>query len=391
MNRRRATLWALFGAASLTAASTAQAQDQPWLRDRRFTFGPGVKGDRLEYNAGVGATFGYNSNLFLRSGTAEEPRADSFLLSITPFVRVMSRAPSDGTKPSYSFTGQAALSYYEFFAGPTKNDTDNVSGHRNFGALAGLGLTIAPGQRWSGELHGTLARSIQPSNLGDPTASYNRTIPSAGTSISWTPGGGLFVWRVIGYDFTYNYFEASRFERFNNLNHTISTSSSWRFLPRTSLFNESKLSLMRYTSSDTEQPNGDAVSTRFGANGLVTNGFGFLVAGGWASTFFDSKAGAGKQDFDTFIAQAEARFYLTAPPHKEDEPGVYPSTFVLGYLRDWQQSYIGNFYGRDRGYGTLSYFFNGRVLASLTGGVARLNFPATAFASIGSCPTSART
>jgi hypothetical protein len=240
-----------------------------------------------------------------------------------------------------------------------------------------MGLTIAPGSRWSGNLRGAYTRSIQPSNLGDPTASYNRDLVGAGASVTWAPGGGLFSWSA-GYDLTYNYFEAQRYREFNYLTHTVGTQATWRFLPRTSVFSDSKVSFIRYSAATTTQSDGTAVTTRVGLNGLVTNAFGFLVAGGWASTFFDAKGGV-QDDFDSFVAQAEARFYLSAPPKKEDEPGLYPTTLTFGYVRDWTQSFVGNFYQRDRGYGNLAYFFNGQVLATLGGGVARLHFPTTFF------------
>jgi hypothetical protein len=368
---------ALLGVGSaLLLSSEASAQEQPWLRDRRLTDGRGIRTDTLEIHAGVAAGLTYDTNVFLRADSAAEPRADAFRLAITPFASVATRSNPELGRPSYAFTGNAAVSYYEFFKG--QQDTpDDLSGHRNVGVLAALALTIAPGARWSGDLHGSVVRSIQPSNLGDPTASFNRTVPSAGVGLIWAPGGGLFSWKV-GYDGTYNYFEASRFKEFNNLTHVISSTANWRFLPRTSLFSDSRLTLIRYVNP-TIQSNGDAISTRIGANGLVTSGVGFLVAGGWASTVFGAKGGSGSQDFDSFVAQAELRFYLSAPPKKENEAGVYPSTFTVGYIRDWSQSYIGNFYQRDRGYASLGYFFNGVVLATLTGGVARIGFPATTF------------
>ena len=116
-----------------------------------------------------------------------------------------------------------------------------------------------------------------------------------------------------------------------------------------------------------------------GADGLFTSAVGFLVAGGWASTLFHAKQGDPEQNFDSFVAQAELRFYLTSPPRRENEPGLYPSVLTFGYVRDWNQSYIGNYYHRDRGYASLGYFFNGVILASLTAGVSRLSFPESFF------------
>lgn len=388
MNLRRATHQALFGIGGvlLSASVSAQQQEgksapeQVWLRDSRLTGGPGIRTDRWVIQPGVGASFGYDSNIFLRSGNdtaasgGNVPVADAFKLAITPFVTLASRAAD--LKPAYAFNATASASYYQFFKG-TKSTGDDISGNSNLGVGATSALTIAPGSRWSGQLRGSFSRSIQPSNLGDPTASYNRDVVGGGAGVTWSPGGGLFSWSA-GYDLTYNYFEAQAFRSYNYLNHTVGSTATWRFLPRTSVFSDSKISFIRYAAATTTQSDGMAVSTRVGLNGLVTNAFGFLVAGGWASTFFDSK-GANQEDFDSFVAQAEARFYLSAPPRKEDEPGLYPTTLTFGYIRDWTQSFIGNFYQRDRGYGNLAYFFNGQVLSTLGGGVSRLHFPATVF------------
>lgn len=380
-----ATLGALFSVGVLLVASAAEAQEQTWLRDRRFTYGEGVAGEKLVYQAGVSAAMTYDSNVFLRSGTADEPLVDAFRLSITPVVGVMSRKAPEGQRNAYQLNGIASISYFEFFKGLRSGDVNSVNedlgGHRNVGVVSALSLTIAPGERWSGQVSGGLIRSIQPSNLGDPSASYNRTVPNGAANLTWTPGGGLFVWRLVGYELLYNYFEAERFQRYSNMNHAVSSQITWRFLPRTSVFSESRVQFIRYTSNETEQSNGDAVTTRFGANGLVTNGLGFLVAAGWSSTFFDARPGSqvGPQDFDKFIAQAEARFYLSTPG-KEGAPGVHPSQLAIGYMRDWTQSFVGNFYGRDRGYANFSYFIDGRWLANASAGIARLSFPQSEFA-----------
>src|SRR5262245_21673743 len=114
MNRRGARLWALLGAGCFLAASTAEAQEQPWLKDRKFTYGPGIQGERFEYSGGVAAALTYDSNVFLRADTAAEPRADAFRLSITPFVGVTSKAPQNGQKAPYTLSANLALSYYEF-------------------------------------------------------------------------------------------------------------------------------------------------------------------------------------------------------------------------------------------------------------------------------------
>lgn len=373
----------LLGARSASADEVAKpVPNEVWIRDTRFRKGPGFVGEHYIISPWVGAALEYDSNVFLRSGSKtienESPKVDAFRLSITPYVTVEPRGNLRGR--SYAFYLSAGATYYEFFQGFTKpGPNDDLKGHRNAAVAVASKLVFAPGARLSGDIHGALVRTVQPGNIGDPTAAYNRTTPSAGAGIAWSPGGGLFTWGA-GYDATFTLFDENQFKPLNNTAHTFSTTSTWRFLPRTSVFTEARLTMFRYSDTTSTQSNGDTVSAKAGLNGLVTNGFGFLVAAGWSSTFFDQK-GASTGDFDSFIAQVEGRFYLTPPPAEadKDKPGAYPSTLVLGYLRDWQQSYIGNYFQRDRAYANLGYFLGGKWFATLGAGFSRLHFPQTVF------------
>jgi hypothetical protein len=393
MNRRRATLlWAAFSALGVLSGVTtkAEAQEQPWLRDRRYTDGSGIPVGDFVFHPGIGAELGYDSNILLRSGSANEPRVEALRLTITPHIQFNNQLqPAEGAagnaparRPVYNLSGNVALSYNEFFKINTGGDS--LPRHRNLGILAGLRLAIAPYGKLGGEVHGDVVRTIQPSNLGDPSVTFNRTTPRFGGSVVWRPGGGLFEWSVLGYTAAYTYFEDEPYNNLSNWYHQFYSRGSWRFRPRTALVFDSTLGMYRYRDV-TERPDGDIVRSRIGLNGLVTNVFGFTVMGGWGSTFYDSKVpGDPGTDYDSFIGQAEARFYLSNPPReagvddsRPSRPGLFPSTIAIGYTRDFAQSYISNFYQRDRGYATLSYFFGGVVLASLTGGVARNSFPAS--------------
>ncbi len=52
----------------------------------------------------------------------------------------------------------------------------------------------------------------------------------------------------------------------------------------------------------------------------------------------------------------------------------------LGYTRDVSNSYLGNFYQRDRGYVGISYLLGGVFVTSLTAGIANIRFPDSYFA-----------
>src|SRR5579871_4732844 len=59
----------------LAAPAIASAQDQPWLKDRRFTEGPGYRVGDFELHPGAALEFGYDSNYLRRSGNAGDAPA----------------------------------------------------------------------------------------------------------------------------------------------------------------------------------------------------------------------------------------------------------------------------------------------------------------------------
>src|SRR5260221_663088 len=56
----------------LSYSTVALAQEQVWLKDRRYSEGIGIRTGDLELHPGLGAEFGYDSNYFLRADS-EDP------------------------------------------------------------------------------------------------------------------------------------------------------------------------------------------------------------------------------------------------------------------------------------------------------------------------------
>src|SRR6185295_10781442 len=95
----------------------SNAQDQPWLRDRRYTEGIGYRVGDFELHPGVAAEFGYDSN-YLRRDTLP---VGSLRLRITPSLSLATlgkerreQAPA-ATPPSVEFRAGVSLTYNEFF------------------------------------------------------------------------------------------------------------------------------------------------------------------------------------------------------------------------------------------------------------------------------------
>src|SRR6185436_16645477 len=98
------------------------------------------------------------------------------------------------------------------------------------------------------------------------------------------------------------------------------------------------------------------LKTRFGLTGLITSRFSTLLAIGYGTTLADNGQSATTRQYDSIIGQAEGTFFLSPNPASGDPGSVTLalSSVTVGYTRDFANSYLGNFYGSDKGYAKLS-------------------------------------
>ena len=367
----------LLGAGLMSSA--ASAQEQPWLKDRRYTEGPGYRTGDLEIHPGIAGEVGYDSNYFLRA-SSEKP-IETARLRLTPSLALSTlsaqrRVGDTGlAEPAkVDFRSQAALSFSEFI--PTQSTTsDQVKEQRNVAAIANVQLSILPHRPWGGSLFGDFVRSVQPSQ--NPDANFNRMVGRVGGDIAWQPGGGVFDWR-LGYEFAAVAFQDDAFKNLGTTQSTVSTRGRWRFLPRTAWMYDASIGFIRYTDSTSPQRDSDPVRARIGINGLVTPSFALLAMAGWGSSFYNEnqKSRVSAQQFDGPIGQAELRWFITPNPSSDPAAATLAlSSIAVGYQRDFFNSYLGEYYTRDRGYLNLSHFFSGRLLVVVDGGAARIGYP----------------
>jgi hypothetical protein len=355
-------------------AGAASAQDQIWLKDRRFTEGMGVRAGDLELHPGLAAEAGYDSNYFLRSSKYPAPNGPigALRFRLTPSLALSTisqqRREGDGgagEPPKLTFRAGAAATYNELIA--TNSDySSQVSSQRNVGWLANLSLAILPQRPWGADLFADFTRTVQPST--DPDNNFNRMDARFGGGVIWTPGGGMFDWR-LGYQYTLSYFEDTLFRSLSTGEHQANTKGRWRFLPRTALMYDATLGFLRYNNPDPGRLNSTPVRARLGMNGLITQSFGVLAMAGWGSSFYTGAANA--QQFDSIIAQAELTWFITANPSTDPAAASQAlSSISVGYVRDFVNSYISDFYRSDRFYARASYFAGGKFLLQAEGGAA---------------------
>lgn len=377
-------LVAAFALATVGVEREAAAQDQPWLTDRRFTEGPGILVGDFELHPGISAEFGYDRNFFRRAD--DEAPLDALRLRVTPSFAIATLGPQrrpGGAQPDVAFRAGVSATYNEFIPlSGTSADQTLLQNNRNVGGAADLSLRFFPGRVFFGELTLNGSRIFQPSQQGIDLG-FVRWVTSGAAEVGWAPRGGVFEAR-LGYRFDGTFFEAEPAQSLSNMANTITAKGRWRFLPRTSLSFDGSVGFIDYfapnTSGQTVQKTSSIpVRARVGFNGLITDWLSVLAMGGWGASFYKLPAGVtptASQDFDSFIAQAEAKFFLTPNPKADPSKATMSiSTLTLGFVRDFYDSYISTFYERNRGYLTLSYFFGGKVFLLLDGGVAGLTYP----------------
>jgi len=120
----------LFGAAF--SAARAGAQAQPWLDDRRFGGGIGLRTGNFELHPAVAGEMGYDSNFYQAAGRVSgrgsgalfnEPDVGVVRFRVTPSLTLKTlgaqRTAGDegaATPPKVNFSAEASASYNELLA-----------------------------------------------------------------------------------------------------------------------------------------------------------------------------------------------------------------------------------------------------------------------------------
>ncbi len=366
----------------------AVAQEQPWLKDRRVGEGIGIRTGDLELHPGVASELGFDSNYFQRAGGGTEEVIPTLRLRLTPSLSVATLGPQRGaagqqsaSPPDVSFRAKGSVTYGELFA--LSGGSAAVQAARKQRYLSGdLGLRVdlRPGRPLGGDLLADVRRIMEPSNSPDAAVAFDRDIVRLGAGVLWRPGGGVLDWR-LGYELRLNFFEGGQLRDLTNRHQYLQTRGRWRFLPRSALVYDGEIGSIHYSSPNNwVLKDSRPLRTRIGYQGLITRRFGLLALGGWGASFYRPSYAAPVEDFDSFIGQGELKwFVLPQPKLPEDGAPVGLSSVAVGYLRDFFNSYLTDFYQRDRGYVSVAYFLGGTVVVMAEGGVSHISYPRSYF------------
>ncbi len=352
-------LWVMVAAVAATTLP-GNAQAQGWLEDRQRTEGPGFRIGDFELHPGLGVEIGYDSNLYYADDDATRPAVDSGILRATAHLMFATRGQQrrqegessgggEGTtagQPSVTFRGGVAGSFYTFF-----NDIDRS----NMELDASLALNILPGRPFSVSLTEQFGRSIRPFAENFAPVSYARIQNDAGVAFNFNTTGQVLQISA-GYNFRLDFFEDELFQYGNRFQHVISLKETFRFLPQTALIHDTSFIVLDYfgpAGGSSLVNDGFLLRSRIGLNGAFTREFSVLATVGYAAGFYSGTA-TYEQEYESVAAQVEARWQISEQ-----------SRLTFGYDRDFQPSFVGNFYRRDRGYAAFQTVVDGSFLLGL--------------------------
>lgn len=371
---KRSLCAALMFGAVLGASGSAGAQ--VWLSDRALSEGRGIRTGNFELHPGIGTEFGYDSNAFYQSASdaagMSRTATSALRLRITPSFSVstlgaqrLRNSDTTASMPTVNFRAGLAVGVHLFFS---PDGGSNVSTLNGVDGTASVRANFFPGRTWQFSIGDVFQRSIQSGAevlLSDrTTTSPTRNFNTATLELAYAPGRGTFEFR-LGYNFIANIFDnpgtlsdGRNYSSLNYLSHDITARVSWRFLPKTAVLFDAGVTPTNYIGSSgpgwyTGLFNSTPMRARVGLNGLITEKIALLALVGYQGTFF-----SGGDNADTVIGQLELRWIISEL-----------ANFRVGFQRDIQNSFIGNFAIRNRGYLTYQHSFNRRFLLQLDGSV----------------------
>jgi len=352
----------------------------------------------FELHPSIAGEAGYDSNWFLRSSATNVAYANSapaapvvgaLEFRITPalYLSTLSaqrrQLAAGQPGPTFGFRGGVSATYREFVGVQNSNSsaTDNISSQRNVSIGADGNLDILPGQPVGGNVGASYGRVIQPNVVtADPDQSFIYDTIGGTANLRFQPGSGTLTW-TVGYHIADTIFETSAGTPYNNLTQGGAMKGTWRFRPRTNLFYDLTVDYVSFENAASAAPlllSSTPVRTRIGVNGLITDRFAAEAAVGWGASFFNKvEAFPAEPQYDSVIAHAELKWFLSASPGIEDatKVGLTLSSIAIGYDRNFQTSYLGNYLGTDRGYLKFTYLFAGRAVVSLEGSGTAMEYP----------------
>ncbi len=349
----------------LAAPATAAAQDEmgmsaddlsePPAPEPGFWEGGGVKiSDDMVFHPSFDLSTGYQTNIF--SADDGDPRPAFFAPGDTGAVgapvllvgvnggiatrpkirREAEPASGPSARPSLAFKGDLNLTWRQYISDyPVVSDQSDLQ----IGLLADARFN--PEGELTFILRDGFTRAVRPP-AQEAFGSVDRDKNELTLGAIFKPGGGA-IQGYANYVFTIDFFEPSNLSFANRMQHMFNLGGKWQWLPKTQFQADI---FVGYTSADdaTYKPAGTPFKFMAGTSTLITPTFGTVLKGGWGYGAYDTGPA-----FNSYLALVEGRWAL----------GPF-TRLAFGYLHDFADSLVGNYYVDHAFYGRLAMQFVGR-------------------------------
>mgnify|MGYP002629056695 CR=1 FL=1 len=212
-------------------------------------------------------------------------------------------------------------------------DNESINNLTNFGGNADLGVDFAARRAISLTVFNNFSRALRPNNW-ETTATLNRINNQVGARVSFHPGETperrpLEISLMGAY--VKDEFEDFAFGDTSTVRSRLT--GSWRFLPRTAAILDAGWDFRSFGTVSQFTSNSSPWRVQGGLAGALTSRVTFRLTAGWGNSMHDSGA-----SFNSALGNVSLGYAPSA------------TTFLaVGYSRDFQQSYYGNFVDANRG------------------------------------------
>ena len=312
--------------------------------------------DGLLLHLGLGAEAGYDSNVFYQQNNT----TGSGILRFTTYAQLVNATRTSQSPSALTFSAAAGLTYRRFTSSDAKIDPYRDA----FMPNGSLSIGTTSGQFSFAVLDAFTRIEDTPYTAGE--APYTRDNNIASVQGSWAPGGGRIT-ATLRYTNTIDIFEDNDLKFANSLTHQLMLDASWKWLPKTAIFLQATQGYVTYLEPQPLVADGGKVSSYplhvlVGLRGLITPRISALVAAGYANGFYSSGATTNGLLGSSYL-QAQATFTPTVL-----------SRIVVGYLHDFVNSVISNYYNDDSVYASWVQQLGGRVALDLSGRYSHKDF-----------------
>ena len=369
----RLILYAALVVGSFSWPSALLAQGQPWLSDRAVGKGAGIKAGPFVLHPGISGEAGYDSNYYQRAGSLIDdvnfgPVVPMLRFRVTPNLALKTRSSSSRV----AFGLKTNLTYNEFFS--LNNEfRSEVSALRRLMGGADASLTLFPEGEWSGQFDTNYQYIAEPSNQPGLDSNFDRSLIGLNMALKWAPGAGRFNWTLVQTGTTLTLFRRQTSNLLDRNQFNFTSFGQWDFLPKTAVIFDGSFGSVR--TQDVAKSNGVKLKGRIGLSGLITERVSLTAKGGWGAGFYDG--GANPQDYSSFIGNAELKWFLNSKGSGSNDakPAIGISSVAAGYSRDFSDSYLGEFFRKDREYVQWGYSAGGVLVTRVSAGVAQVAYP----------------